>query len=200
MLQDKRPPFVRFEDREYGINQEATARAGRPIPKVVPFALITPFGSKDCVEKVAEDWLAQIKQKAMQGQYPAEWVATYELQYAEWKKGHELPREGTPVKTWQAISKEQQVRLVAIGYSVIEDLAQCPDSGLDTIGLDGRYLRDLARKWCDGDSASIIKRAADLEAKVRDQDEIIARLTQQVEALSAKRGPGRPRKEEAEAA
>lgn len=200
MLQDKRPPFVRFEDREYGINHEATARAGRPIPNVVPFALITPFGSKDCVEKVATEWIAQIERQAMSGQYPAEWVATYKLQFDKWKQGQELPRDGTPVKTWQAITKEQQVRLTALGYTVIEDLAQVPDSGLDMIGLDGRYLRDLARKWADGDSAAVIKRAADLEAQVRDQAETIARLTAQVEALAAKRGPGRPRKEEAEAA
>lgn len=196
---DKRPPLVRFEDREYGINHEASERAGRPIPNVVPFALITPFGSKDIVEKVAEEWLSQIRHRAMQGGFPSEWVAQFERQFEEWKKGNELPREGTPVKTWQAISKEQQVRLIALGYSVIEDLAQCPDSGLGTIGLDGRYLRDLARKWGDTDTAAIIKRAADLEAKVREQDEMISRMSEQLSQLS-KRGPGRPRKDELEAA
>ena len=200
-ISDKRPPLVRFEEREYGINQEATERAGRPVPNVVPFALITPFGSKDCVEKVAVEWIAQLKRQAQQGNYPYEWAKQYEHQFEEWKKGNEVPRDGTPVKTWQAVSKEQQVRLIALGYVVIEDLAQVPDSGLDMIGLDGRYLRDLARKWCDTDTAAIIKRAADLEATVRDQADTIARMAEQLEQLSAtKRGPGRPRREEAEAA
>jgi hypothetical protein len=201
-ISDKRPPLVRFEEREYGINQEATERAGRPVPNVVPFALITPFGSKDVVEKVAVEWIAQIKRQAMQGSYPHEWAQQYAHQFEQWQKGNEVPRDGTPVKTWQAISREQQVRLIALGFTVIEDLAQCPDSGLDMIGLDGRYLRDLARKWSDTDTAAVIKRAADLEARVLEQQETIARMAEQLEQLSQaqKRGPGRPRREEAEAA
>ena len=197
-ISDKRPPLVRFEDREYGINVDATERAGRPVPNVVPFALITPFGSKDVVEKVAAEWVLQIKRQAMQGQYPHEWAKQFAHQYEEWQKGNDVPRDGTPVKTWQAISKEQQVRLIAMGFTVIEDLAQLPDSGLDMIGLDGRYLRDLARKWCDTDTAAIIKRAADLEATVREQAETISRMAEQLEQLSIKRG--RPRREESEAA
>ena len=35
---DKRPPFVRFEEREMGIDQAASDEAGRPIPRVIVMA------------------------------------------------------------------------------------------------------------------------------------------------------------------
>src|SRR5262245_26826384 len=75
------PPFVRFEHLEYGVDAEASEKAGRPIPKVIPFALIMQHGSKDVVEKPAEEWLAQIRQKAIAGQYNPMWAERYRLQF-----------------------------------------------------------------------------------------------------------------------
>ena len=141
------PPFVRFEHMEYGVDAEASEKAGRPIPKVVPFALIMQHGSKDCVEKPAEEWLAQIRQRAIDGTYNPQWAERYRLQYEEWKKGNELPREGTPVKTCALFNGEQAKRLVALGITTVEDLAQIPDQALGGIGLDGRVLRDMARTY-----------------------------------------------------
>lgn len=202
-IADKRPPFVQYEEREVGINPEATKLAGRPIPRVVTLACITPHGSKDRFEKEADTWLKEIREKAMKGEYPLEWVNFFEAHYAEWKKGNELPREGSPTKTWSAITKEQQVRLYALGYSTIEDIAQIPDSGLGQVGPDGRYLRDLAHTWLvESKDKGINARAlADANARIAQQDQRIESLQQQIQALQAqlqepvKRGPGRPRKE-----
>lgn len=202
-IADKRPPFVQFEEREQGINSVASDLAGRPIPKVITLACITPAGSKDRFEKEADVWLKEIRSKAMQGQYPLEWVNFFEAQYAEWKKGNELPREGSPTKTWSAITKEQQVRLYALGYSTIEDVAAVPDSGLGQVGPDGRYLRDLARTWItESKDKGINARAlADANVKLDQQSERIRSLEQQLQILQAqlqevpvKRGPGRPPK------
>lgn len=202
---DRRPPFVRFEEREMGINQEASETAGRPIPKVVTLACVTPHGSKDCFEKVAEEFLAQLKKKALAGEYPTEWLHHFELQYSEFKKGNELPREGTPTKTWAAVTKEQSVRLCALGYTTIEDIAQVPDSGLPLIGLDGRYLRDLARGWINEskDKGVNARALADAQVKIESQEEMIKSLQARLQRLeeereeTPRRGPGRPRKEEA---
>src|SRR5271170_7688117 len=95
----ERPPFVRFEEREYGRNHEASLLAGRPVPGVVTFVCITPAGSRDSVEKFAETWLSEINDKAARGEYNPEWASRFRLQFEEWKKGHELPREGTPIMT-----------------------------------------------------------------------------------------------------
>jgi hypothetical protein len=202
---DKRPPFVRFEEREMGLNAEATAREGRPIPRVVVMACITPHGSKDCFEKVAEDWLAQIKQKAMSGEYPLDWKNHFELQYAEWRKGNELPREGTPVKTWAMCTREAATRLVAVGITTVEDLAQFPDTGLGAIGMDGRYLRDLARNWISeakdkGANAKALADAnlelASLRETVAQQSTRIDKLMDRLETQDEPRPRGRPRKDE----
>lgn len=202
-IADKRPPFVQYEEREIGINAEASQTAGRPIPRVLTLACITPHGSKDRFEKEADVWLKEIRNKALHGEYPLEWVNFFEAQYAEWKKGNELPREGTPTRTWPAVTKEQGVRLIAMGYTTIEDVAQIPDSALGQVGPDGRYLRDLSRSWInDSKDKGINARAlADANAKIEQQGQRIESLQQQVAVLQAqlqeppKRGPGRPKKE-----
>lgn len=175
---DKRPPYVRWEEREMGLDPEATKREGRPIPRVVIMALITPAGSKDVVEKIATEWLKQIRDKAMQGEYPIDWVKFFDASFDEWKKGNELPREGTPIKTWAMATSEARTRLVALGITTVEDLAQCPDSGFGSIGLDARYLRDMARGW--------INEAKDkgLNAKtIADQNVEIDRLREHNQSL-----------------
>lgn len=184
-IRKEQPPFVRFEYQEYGINEEATKAAGRPVPKVVPFALIMQHGSKDVVEKVAEEWLEQIKTKSFNGLYPPEWSQRFDLQYQQFLKGEELPRDGTPIKTWAALTREQVIRLLALGVSTVEDLAQMPDSGLGTIGLDGRNLRDLARNFIEQglNAAGTAKKLADLQEKSRQDSETIERLNARLTEL-----------------
>lgn len=200
---DKRPPFVRFEEREFGIDAIASDKAGRPIPRVVVMACITPAGSKDVVEKIAEEWLDQIKGKALRGEYPLEWSNFFRAQFDEWKKGNELPREGTPVKTWAMITQEQSRRLIAVGYTTVEDLAQVPDSALGQIGLDGRYLRDLARGWIQEaeDKGVNARRIAEQQVQIDELERANGEMLAQIKTLRAelgepRRGPGRPRKEQ----
>lgn len=207
---DKRPPFVRFEEREMGLNAEATAKEGRPVPRVVIMACITPHGSKDVFEKPADDWLEGVKQKTLRGEYQTEWYNHFKLQYEEWKKGNELPREGTPVKTWAMCTREAANRLIAVGITTVEDLAEFPDSNLSVIGMDGRYLRDMARGWINEakDKGANAKALADanvrieqLQATVAAQNERITRLAARLEeGEEPRRGPGRPRKSDSEAA
>jgi hypothetical protein len=206
---DKRPPFVRFEEREMGIDPKATEAAGRPVPRVVVMACITSHGSKDEHEKPATEWLEQIKQKALRGEYSIEWKNHFELQFSEWQKGNELPREGTPVKTWAMATRAQITRLISVGITIVEDLAEYPDSNLGVIGMDGRYLRDMARGWINEakDKGINTKALADANVKIDDLKAIIDRQAEQLNRLQArleeretdepKRGPGRPRKEAA---
>lgn len=211
-LFDKQPPFVRFEEREVGLNAEATAAAGRPVPKVVFVACITSHGSKDVFEKVAEDWLKEKKQQAMSGTFPVEWVNRFELQYSEWKNGHELPREGTPIKTWAMASREQITRLLGNGITTVEDLSAFPDSNLSVVGMDGRYLRDLARGWITEakDKGANSKALADANVKIDSLESTVNRQAEQLNRLQARleereaheeprRGPGRPRKTQEDA-
>jgi hypothetical protein len=212
---DKRPPYVQWEEREMGINVDATAAAGRPIPRVVNLALITAAGSKDCHEAVADEWLAKIKRQALAGEYSTDWLKFFELSYEEWKKGNVLPREGTPIKTWAMATNEARKRLIAIGLTTVEDLAAVPDSTVtQQIGLDGRYLRDMARGWINEakDKGANAKALADANVEIERLKDSNAQLLERVDRLAARleareqerdeprRGPGRPRKSEEAAA
>lgn len=203
-LMQERPPFVRFEEREMGLDSDATTREGRPVPRVVVMACITSHGSKDEHEKPVDEWLAQIKAKAMRGDYPIEWKNHFELQYTEWQKGHELPREGTPIKTWQMTTRDQARRLIAGGITTVEDLAAFPDSNLSVVGMDGRYLRDLAKSWITEakDKGANARALADANVKISTLEETIARQNERMQRMEARldqdetpRPRGRPRKE-----
>jgi membrane-bound lytic murein transglycosylase B len=199
---DQRPPFVRFEEREWGINQEASEIAGRPVPKVIVLACITPHASKDVVEKPAEEWLQQIRAKAVRGDFNPQWAEMFRMQYEEYLKGNELPREGTPVKTWQAITRAEMHMILGAGYTVVEDLAQVPDSGLNTIGLSGRYLRDLARNWIAEakDKGINAKALADANAKIEQQQQTIDSMRLRLERLESDDDGSKRRKTPREAA
>lgn len=194
-IKGERPPFVRFDFQEYGIDLEASKKAGRPIPRTIPFVFITPHGSRDVVEKSAEEWLQQITDKAIQGSFNPDWVQRFKLQYSEWLKGNELPADGSPIKTWIAINKEQVNRLLALGIPTVEDLAAFPDSNLGMIGLDGRYLRDLAKTWLQEskDKGVNVRRLAELEQENSTMKEVIERLSEKVAALETSQ-PKRERK------
>ena len=195
---DKRPPFVRFEERELGIDPTQSEAAGRPIPRVVVMACITPHGSKDVVEKIAEEWLAQIRAKALKGEYPLEWSNFFAESFKEYQKGNELPREGTPIATWQLITREASSRLRGLGISTVEDLAEMPDSNLGTIGMDGRYWRDQAKGWInEGKDKGINARAiANANAEISELKAQLERSNAKIEKL-AKRLEKRAEQDEA---
>lgn len=186
-MRKEAPPFVRFEFMECGIDAEASKKSGRQIPLVKCYALIMQHGSKDVVEKNAEEWLEQINQKALAGTYNPEWVARFRLQYEQFCKGNELPRDGTPIRTWPAPNREQVIRLLALGITTVEDLAAVPDSGLGNIGLDGRHLRDLAKHYIEaGQGVGVMaKKLADLEQADRDNKATIERMAEQIKNLEA---------------
>ena len=201
-LFDKRPPYVRFEEREMGIDADASEVAGRPVPRTVVLACITSAGSKDTHDAIAEEWLESIRKRALRGEYPLDWSQHFRASFEEWKKGNELPRTGTPVKTWAMVSREQANRLHAVGHTTVEDLAQVPDTALGQIGLDGRYLRDLARGWIQEakDKGVNTRALADANVRIDDLEKSNAELRKRLGAIEAqqqqpvKRGPGRPPK------
>lgn len=148
-------------------------------------AKIMQHGDKFSVtEKNAEEWLAHISQEALQGRYDPAWVTQFKLEYEAFQKGNELPREGTPIRTWGAITREQQTRLISMNITTVEDLAAFPDAGLGNLGLDGRVLRDLAKNTLEkGDD--LAKRLADAEQANREKDAQLKRLEDRLAAIEA---------------
>lgn len=138
-------------------------------------------------EKIAEEWLAQIQQRALQGMYDPTWAAQFKLEYESFLKGNELPREGTPIRTWGAISREQGTRLIGMNITTVEDLAAQPDASLGQIGLDGRYLRDLAKNHlaAGNDTGLMAKELAEAKQFARDQADHIKRMEERMALMEA---------------
>lgn len=148
---EERPPYVRFERRSVE-DKKKSLEAGHYVGKDVDFALITPPYSKDCVEIPVARWFENQQRYVMNGRTPKAWLDNWKNGYEAYKKGEEIPLNGTPIKTWQAISPAQSKTIVAAGILTVEDLAACNDEGLRRLGMGGRDLISRAKSWVKGSS------------------------------------------------
>lgn len=148
MEMQERPPYVRFEVRAEE-DRTASIEAGHYVAKNVAYALITPAGSKDCVEKVAEDWLAQIARQSRDGGYPPQWVEHFKAAFKQWQEDNTIPESGTPIKGWQLLSPAQQQQILSANVRTVEDLAVLNEAGLARIGMGARDLQQKAKAWLE---------------------------------------------------
>lgn len=86
--------------------------------------------------------------------------------------------EGTPLKMWPAITPAKLLEFTASGILTVEQLSDAPDN---QIGSEADVWRQRAREW--------LNPHAEIEA-------LRAQLAA-VQAQQERRGPGRPRKEDA---
>lgn len=112
-----------------------------------PWVKITAQGGKDVVEKIATEWLENMKSHAHAGRIPIEWPGQYAEALKHWLIGEEIPLHGTAIKTWTALSPGQREAILQAKLLTVEDLAQANDEALTRIGMGGIGLREMARKW-----------------------------------------------------
>ena len=126
--------------------------------------------------------------------------------YEAWKQGVEIPVDGTPLAVWAGITPEQADVLRSRGLKTVEAVRDATDAQISKVPLPNiRGLRDLAGQYLDGkDKAVAAALVAERDEKIKGMEamleEMAARLAAVDGAGSAKRSPGRPRKDEAEAA
>lgn len=127
------------------------------------------------------------------------WVAI-EAAYEAWKRGQEVPDDGTPLDAWSALSKAQAKAFKDAGFAAVEHIAAIEDAQIGKVRLpDVRRLRDLARAYVSHRANAAPVEAA-LAAQRGEIDELKAQLAEATAALQRladepeKRGPGRPRK------
>lgn len=197
----QRVPFFQFQDREYGINVEASKELGYDVPKMATFIMILPHGSRgEPMEFIAAEFIARKKQEASQGRYDPDWVKAFKNGLEAHLEGKELPRDGTPLATWERITKSRRETLSKT-IPTLEDLAAIPDSGLGNIGLDGRVLRDLARGDVQAkrDLSPVVKELAEAKEDNRRLQEQLDTVMSRLESLEEdKPKRGRPRLETTE--
>jgi hypothetical protein len=129
--------------------------------------------------------------------------------YEAWSKGQEEPVRGTSLRMWPPISKAQAENYWNLNIRTVEDLSAVPDNLLPNLGMGAQVLRQKARTWLEsagniGQVAEQLQaltvRLGELETMTAEKDTIIEEQKAKILELSGeapRRGPGRPRKEEA---
>lgn len=186
-----KPPYVRFETRPIE-DRSQSIEAGHVVFKDVVYALITPAGSRDCVEKVAEEWLLGLQPLVEEGRFPLEWLQYYEKAYDAFKRGQEIPLAGTSVKLWPVATPAQVATLLAANLRTVEELAEANEASLRRLGMGARDLQERARVWLRSAAVSgvptqemevlrksnedLTERNASLESTVRDMQAKMSQL------------------------
>lgn len=148
-ISQARPPYIEFYI-EAVLDQAASDAAGRRVTKDVNMVRITPPGGKLIVEKKPEEWIAQLRRKAIDrthDAYPQEWIDNIQKAYDNWKQGLEPPLNGTSVREWALLSPAQAQNFISARIPTIEDVAAMTEEAMATIGMGARNLREKAREW-----------------------------------------------------
>lgn len=115
--------------------------------------------------------------------------------YDAWKKGEEIPETGTSLSAWAGVSSEQVKVLKKFELRTVEDVAAMQESVLARIPLPNvRDMRKQAKLYIDGQAAS---QMATEVTSLREQLDAALSMLEEQQKSEAKRGPGRPKKEEA---
>lgn len=131
--------------------------------------------------------------------------AQIETAYNAWKQGHEIPIDGTPIAAWPGLNKAQADVFRAMGIKSVEMIAGMNDAVMGRVQLPG--VRDIvaqAKAFLEAsDRSTTANRLTELEEHnkaLAERLEAAMALLEQQAVPEQKRGPGRPRKEVAEAA
>lgn len=133
----------------------------------------------------------------------------FSTQYARWKANREDKHfDGTPLKAWPLLSPSQIAEFNALNIMSVEQLAEVADTYVTRIH-DGRVWRKKAQDFLRlaKDSGVVTQQAVEIEhlnQKVEELTKTILELSARVGANEAdepaRRGPGRPRREDTAAA
>lgn len=145
-IAEARPPYVMFETRAIE-DRAATIEAGYYKTQDVDFAVITPQGSKDRVERNVKDWFEQLTQQVQEQRFRQEWLSAFRANYTAWKEGREMPVIGTSVMNWPVLSPSQVKQMLDAKIRTVEDLAVANEESLARLGMGGRNLKEKAVSW-----------------------------------------------------
>lgn len=199
VLQDK-PAYVAFEVRPEE-DRAASMLNGRYTARDVDFVIVTPAGSKDRIERNATEWFASMEMQVRQNRMPAEWLRVYRNAYEAWKKGCEIPLEGTAIRNWPLLSPSQAKSIIDARIRTVEELAVANEESLTRIGMGARGLKSKAIEWVqsgskEGAGAQVEELVAlraqceALKASVHSQQTMISNLQTQLALYTAMTGPG----------
>lgn len=181
-------PHVRFETRS-AEDRAASIEAGKKVYKDLDWVIITPPGGKDVVENHAEQWLANIRDRAQVGQYDPEWVEAFSKMYGMYKEGKELPEDGTPLRMCTTLFTPAEIQnCLGANVRTLEMLASANEEALGRIGMGARALKTRAQESIKvGENAggamkveALTLENAELKSKVAALTEIVTEMREQI--------------------
>lgn len=138
---------------------------------------------------------------------PTIW-ATLEPYYQAWKKGQDVPVDGTPLAAWPGVTPEQVERLRNLQVRSVEDVAAMTDADIDRYGMGGIAMRQQARAFIEAkkdrsvvqtELVSRDRKIAEQDARLAEMGELLKQQAAMLEQLTAdKPKRGRPAKVSAE--
>lgn len=173
MAEEPKPAYVQFETRTVE-DREASIEAGHFVGKDVIFAIVTPAGTRDRLEKVADEWLMSVEEGVKQERIPGFWYDAYKRRLEDYKNSRETPEEGFPIMDWPSASPAQIKLLLDINVRTVEDLAAANEETVMRIGIGGRALKHKAQSWLEN-AAGPGKIAAELEKLRTSNEELLQR-------------------------
>lgn len=185
-VQDQRPPFVTFEEKEVE-DRQASIDNGRMMYKSETHVFIRAIGSRDDVEKTVDEWLQGLRDQVQRRSIPQEWLKQYEQKLADYRSGQEETVDGTHVRTWPMIDKATVKNLTGAGVLTVEDVAAMNEETIRRVGMNARQLKLKAADWLQAGNKR--KAAAEIEKERARADNAEARiqtLESQIAQLLAK--------------
>lgn len=183
---EARPPYVTFETKGEE-DRQASIEQGHYVAKDVDYAVITPQGSKDRIERNVKEWFDQLGQQVRENRIPQEWVTAFRGAYTAWKEGRELPLTGTPILTWTVAAPHQVKALLDAQIRTVEDLAASNEESIARLGMGGRALKEKAVSWLTsaGSHGKVTEELAALKVAKESAESQVNKLLLQVQTLSA---------------
>lgn len=185
-LAKEKMPYVTFKT-EAEEDLKASREKGRYIGMDVDYACITTPGTKDVLFERIPDWWEKKFDEVRNGRCPQAWLDKWQADYDRFKKGQELPTEGTPIRGWSQISPAQMEAIIRANILTVEDMATANDTALQMIGMGAVNVKYKAEAWLK-QAKSKGPVTQELAAVKRERDSLqsqVATLEAQVTKLKA---------------
>lgn len=109
-------------------------------------------------------------------------------EYEAFKKGQEMPLDGTPLEEWNVLTKSALYELKSFGFRTIEDVSEMTEHAVQRLGMAGRPLKLKAVAYLsEADRTrianSVIEANEKLQSQLADRDVKIQNLQEQVDAM-----------------
>lgn len=150
------------------------------------YARITPPGSRDIQIERVDRWWKKLDQLIQTNRMPREWKARWVQHFEQYRKGIEIPVDGTPIRGWKLLSGAQQETLIRANILTVESLATLTAEAKAHIGMGAIEMQRRAQAWIEqttsAEGASL--KISSIEAENKTLRETVQCLTEKMEALS----------------